>query len=44
MAKYFLPEVLETNWFSRTITGQVKQSALQVRTAGVLSFPTVKVE
>ena len=44
MTKYFLPVVLETNSFSPIIAEQFKQSALQVRTAGSLSFPTAKVE
>ena len=44
MTKYFLPVVLETSSFSPIIAEQFKQSALQVRTAGSLSFPTAKVE
>ena len=44
MAKYFLPVVLETNWFSDISARHVKQSALQVQTAAGLSFPTAEVE
>ena len=44
MAKYIFPVVLQTNWFSHISAGQAKQSALQVQTAGGLSFPTTKVE
>ena len=36
--------MLETNLLARITAAQVKQSALQVQTAGGFSLPTIKVE
>ena len=44
VAKYFVPVMLGTNWFSCISVVEVKQFAMQVRTARSVSIPTLNVE